>query len=120
VRERRTAVKAIVGAIGLAGATSTVNAQTSPEVRWRMACSFPKVLDTAFGAALTISTTVSELTSGKFVISVHGPGEIAPALGVLDAVQQRTVECGHSGGAIRPHSKEWLHRGKNCAHFHAM
>jgi TRAP-type mannitol/chloroaromatic compound transport system substrate-binding protein len=33
------------------------------------------------------------MTGGKFVISTHAAGEIVPAFGTIDAVQQGTVEC---------------------------
>lgn len=67
-----------------------------PAVRWRMASSFPKSLDTLWGAAELISRRVSALTAGKFQISVHAAGEIVPAFQVLDAVQAGTVEMGQS------------------------
>jgi TRAP-type mannitol/chloroaromatic compound transport system substrate-binding protein len=65
----------------------------SPAVRWRLASSFPKSLDTLFGVADVFAAKVSEMTGGKFVISTHAPGELAPAFGVVDAVQQGSVEC---------------------------
>jgi len=58
-----------------------------------MTSSFPKALDTLFGVADVFSKKVSEMTGGKFVISTHAPGEIVPAFGTVDAVQQGTVEC---------------------------
>lgn len=73
-------------------------AQTAPSIRWRMPSSFPKTLDTVFGNAAAIAETVSQLTDGKFVISAHAAGEIVPPLAVLDAVQGRSVECGHTAG----------------------
>jgi TRAP-type mannitol/chloroaromatic compound transport system substrate-binding protein len=36
------------------------------------------------------------MTDGRFSIQVFAAGEIVPGLQVLDAVQQGTVECGHS------------------------
>ena len=37
-------------------------AQSAPEIKWRMTSSFPKALDTIFGAAETFSKYVSEVT----------------------------------------------------------
>jgi TRAP-type mannitol/chloroaromatic compound transport system substrate-binding protein len=69
---------------------------TSENVKWRLTSSFPKSLDTLFGAAVTISRIVGELTDGKFVIQTFAAGEIVPGLQVLDAVSNATVECGQT------------------------
>ena len=94
--ERRSFLKAAT--VGAAGATiaAPALAQSLPEIRWRMASSFPKSLDTLFGAGEHIARRVSELTDGKFQIRVFAAGELLPGLQVLDAVQANTVECGHS------------------------
>ena len=65
-------------------------------IRWRLASSFPKALDTIYGAAETFSKAVSDATGGKFVISVHAGGELMPPFSVVDGVQQGTVECAHT------------------------
>ena len=70
--------------------------QTSETVRWRLTSSFPKNLDTLFGAAQTIARVTGELTDGKFVIQLFAAGEIVPGLQVLDAVSNATVECGQT------------------------
>src|SRR3546814_10472781 len=61
-----------------------------------MASSFPKSLDTIFGAGEVIARRVEAATDGKFKIRVFAGGEIVPGLQVLDAVQAGTVECGHT------------------------
>ena len=70
--------------------------QTNENVKWRMASSFPKSLDTLFGAAQTICRVTGEMTDGKFDLRAFGAGEIVPGLQVLDAVANGTVECGQS------------------------
>lgn len=80
----------------LASGTAPAIAQTLPEVRWRMTSSFPKSLDTLWGAAEGVSKRVSELTSGRFKITNFAAGEIVPGLQVLDAVQAGTVEAGQT------------------------
>src|SRR5215475_14519828 len=70
--------------------------QTNENVKWRLTSSFPKSLDTLFGASLTIARLVGEMTDGKFVLTPFAAGEIVPSLQVLDAVSNATVECGHS------------------------
>ena len=90
--------KATVGVVGASGAAiaAPALAQTQPTINWRLASSFPKSLDTIYGAAEVFSKRVSQLTNGKFNIRVFAGGEIVPALQVLDAVQAGTVEMGHS------------------------
>ncbi|MCY4000671.1 MAG: TRAP transporter substrate-binding protein [Bacteroidetes bacterium] len=70
----------------------------TPNVRWTLASSFARSLDTIYAAAEVMSQRVSELTDGRFVIRVYPAGEIVPAFEVLDSVQKRTVEMGHSAG----------------------
>ncbi len=71
-------------------------AQSMPELKWRMTASWPKSLDTLFGACTTIAKYVSEATDGKFQIQTFAGGEIVPPLQALDAVQNGTVEMGHT------------------------
>ncbi len=66
------------------------------QIRWRLASSFPKSLDTIFGAADTFARKVGEMTGGKFQISTHAGGELMPAFGVVDGVQNATVEMAHT------------------------
>ena len=72
-------------------------AQATPEVRWRVTSSFPKSLDTIYGASEVLAKAVSEATDGKFQIQVFAAGEIVPGLQAADAVTNGTVEMGHSG-----------------------
>jgi TRAP-type mannitol/chloroaromatic compound transport system substrate-binding protein len=94
--ERRSFLKkAAVGASAGAIAAPAL-AQSLPTINWRLASSFPKSLDTIFGAADVFTKRVSQLTGGKFNIRVFAGGEIVPALQVMDAVQAGTVEMGHT------------------------
>src|SRR3954468_16259837 len=86
-----------VGVVSAAAAAQAVaQAPALPEVRWRCASSFPKSLDTIYGGGETIAKKVAAITGGKFQIRVFGAGEIVPAFGTVDAVQQGTVECTHT------------------------
>ncbi len=89
--DRRSLIKktGLAGAL-IAGVAPAVHAQTA--VRWRMASSFPKSLDTIFGSGETFAKTVKALSGGKFEVTVHAAGELMPAFGVVDGVQQGTVE----------------------------
>jgi TRAP-type mannitol/chloroaromatic compound transport system substrate-binding protein len=86
------------GGLGLAGAAlaTPAIAQSQPEIKWRLAASWPKSLDTIFGGAEYLAKRVSEMTDNKFQIRAFAGGEIVPALQVLDAVQNNTVEMGHT------------------------
>jgi TRAP-type mannitol/chloroaromatic compound transport system substrate-binding protein len=71
-------------------------AQSAPELNWRMTSSFPKSLDTLYGGAELIAKIVAEATDNKFQIRTFAAGEIVPGLQVVDAVQNGTVEMGHT------------------------
>ena len=99
------------GAVGLAGilaacgkkedatpvAGNAPAVQTGGEtIRWRLASSFPKALDTIYGGAEAFAKYVNDMSGGKFQISVHAGGELMPPFGVVDGVQQGTVEAAHT------------------------
>ncbi|MBI3102451.1 MAG: TRAP transporter substrate-binding protein [Burkholderiales bacterium] len=93
--DRRSLIKqtGIAGVLA-AGVAPAVHAQAA--VRWRLASSFPKSLDTIFGAADTFTKAVKAMSGGKFEISVHAGGELMPPFGVVDGVQNGTVEMAHT------------------------
>jgi TRAP-type mannitol/chloroaromatic compound transport system substrate-binding protein len=80
----------------LAAGVAPAFAQGGPEIKWRLASSFPKSLDTIYGASETMSKRVAACTGNRFQIQVFAAGEIVPGLQVLDAVQNGTVQCGHT------------------------
>lgn len=93
--ERRSFVQgAGLAGIVAAGVAPAVHAQAA--IRWRLASSFPKALDTIYGAAEDMAKRVHDATGGKFQISTHAGGELMPAFGVVDGVQQGTVEMAHT------------------------
>ena len=94
--ERRSFIKHTGLAGILAAGSAPAFAQAAPEVKWRLASSFAKSLDTIFGGAETISKRVASATNNKFQIQVFAAGEIVPAFGVVDAVQNATVQCCHT------------------------
>jgi len=94
--ERRSFLKNTGLAGILAAGAAPAIAQTPGEVKWRLTSSFPKSLDTIYGAAETISKRVAAATNNKFQIQVFAGGEIVPALGAMDAVQNATVQCCHT------------------------
>ncbi len=93
--DRRSIIKnAGIAGVLAAGIAPAVHAQAA--IRWRLASSFPKSLDTIFGGAETFAKAVKAMSGGKFEISVHAAGELMPAFGVVDGVQNGTVECAHT------------------------
>jgi TRAP-type mannitol/chloroaromatic compound transport system substrate-binding protein len=80
----------------LAAGMAPAFAQGGPEIKWRLASSFPKSLDTIYGASEAMSKRVAACTGNRFQIQVFAGGEIVPGLQVLDAVQNGTVQCGHT------------------------
>jgi TRAP-type mannitol/chloroaromatic compound transport system substrate-binding protein len=79
---------------GDAGGAPAVH--TAPKLIWRLTSSFPRSLDTIYGAAEVFADRVSELTDGRFQIRCYPAGEIVQGLQVLDTVQQGTVQMGHT------------------------
>ena len=99
----------LVGAgAGLGAASLPTQAFANlPTVRWRLASSYPRSLDTLYGAAEVLAKRIHEVTGGKFQIRVHAGGELLPGLQVMDAVSAGTVECGHTAS--------YYYVGKNMA-----
>ena len=96
MRISRRSIVPAAASMAVAAVAAPAIAQSDPTVKWRLTSSFPKSLDTLFGAALTIARVVAELTDGKFALQVFGAGEIVPGLQVMDAVANDTVECGQT------------------------
>jgi TRAP-type mannitol/chloroaromatic compound transport system substrate-binding protein len=94
--ERRSFIRqtGLAGVLAAGIAPAVVHAQQA--LRWRLASSFPKSLDTIYGGGEVFAKKVGEMTGGKFQISVHAAGEIMPAFGVVDGVQNGTVEMAHT------------------------
>ena len=94
--ERRSFIRGtgLAGVLAAGAAPAIVHAQAN--VRWRLASSFPKSLDTIYGAAEVFAKRVGDMTGGKFQVSVHAAGELMPAFGVVDGLQSATVEMAHT------------------------
>ncbi len=94
--ERRSFVHGagLAGVLAAGAAPAIVHAQAN--IRWRLTSSFPKSLDTLFGVSDVFAKNVSDMTGGKFQISTHAAGEIVPAFGTVDAMQNATVEMANT------------------------
>ena len=106
IMKRRDFVKkASIGAAGsaiLAGCGSSEDeggaaaVQTRPRINWRLTSSFPRALDTIYGAAEVLADRISKLTDGRFQIRSFQAGELVPYDQVLETVRKGTVQIGHS------------------------
>jgi TRAP-type mannitol/chloroaromatic compound transport system substrate-binding protein len=94
--ERRSFLKKAGVGLAAGAVAMPAIAQNAPTIKWRLASSFPKSLDTIYGGAEHMAKRVSEATGGKFQIQVFAAGEIVPGPGVMDAVKDGTVEMGHT------------------------
>jgi len=68
--KRRDFLKVSATGAAVAAVASPAIAQSSPEIKWRMTSSFPKSLDTIYGASVEFSKYVAEMTDNKFQIQV--------------------------------------------------
>jgi TRAP-type mannitol/chloroaromatic compound transport system substrate-binding protein len=93
--DRRSLIKN-AGITGVLAAATAPAVHAQPVIRWRLASSFPRSLDTIYGGADTFARAVRTMSGGRFDISVHPAGELLPAFGVVDGVQNGTVECAHT------------------------
>ncbi len=95
--ERRSLLRGTgLGALAAGTLAAPAIAQSLPTITWRLASAFPRSLDILFGASDMITKRVAALTDGKFQIRPFPAGDIVPALQVLDAVKDGTIECGHT------------------------
>ena len=97
--DRRAFMKG-AGVAGAGAAASTLAApaiaQSMPKITWRCTSSFPKSLDTIYGAAETMANFVRDSTDGNFDIQVFAAGELVGGLQAADAAAAGTVEMCHT------------------------
>src|SRR3978361_1911423 len=94
--KRRQFVTALGAGAAAAVIAKPAIAQSNPEVKWRLTSSFPKSLDTIYGAGELFAKVVAEMTDNKFQIQCFAAGEIVPGLQAADAVSSGTVEMCHT------------------------
>jgi TRAP-type mannitol/chloroaromatic compound transport system substrate-binding protein len=61
-----------------------------------MTSSFPRSLDTLFGASQMLCRFVAEATDNKFQIQAYSAGELATSRQALEVVTSGAVECAHT------------------------
>ena len=94
--KRRDMLKVAGAGFAAAAIAKPAIAQSMPEIKWRVTSSFPKSLDTLWGASETLSKFVAEATDNKFQIQPFAAGEIIPPFQAVDAVTNSTVEMCHT------------------------
>ena len=94
--KRRDFLKVTGASVAATAVATPAIAQSNPEVKWRLAASWPKALDTLYGGCEFFCKRVADLTDNKFQIQPFAAGEIVPGLQVLDAVSNGTVEMGNT------------------------
>ncbi len=94
--KRRKFLQAAGAGLAASAIAAPAIAQSSPNIKWRLAASWPKSLDTLYGACEYFTKRIGEITDNKFQIQPFAAGEIVPGLQVLDAVQNGTVEMGNT------------------------
>jgi TRAP-type mannitol/chloroaromatic compound transport system substrate-binding protein len=66
------------------------------EVRWRMPTAFGTNLPAIGENAVLIAERIAAVSDGRLQIEVFEPGELAPALSIVDAVRERKVQAGYT------------------------
>ncbi|WP_372027539.1 TRAP transporter substrate-binding protein [Tistrella mobilis] len=89
---------AVAAAATTAAAASGLAAPALAQSRteWRMVTSWPKNFPGVGTSAQRLADRIAAMSAGRLVIKVFGAGELAPAFGTFDAVQQGAAECYHS------------------------
>jgi TRAP-type mannitol/chloroaromatic compound transport system substrate-binding protein len=95
--KRRQFLKAAGLGLTITAVAKPAIAQTNPAIKWRLTSSFPKSLDTSYGASETIAKYVAEATDNQFQMQPFAAGEIVPGLNAMDAVSSGAVEACHTG-----------------------
>jgi TRAP-type mannitol/chloroaromatic compound transport system substrate-binding protein len=94
--------RAVLKGAGAAGTAASIAApavaQSSPRLKWRLATSWPKSLDTLYGGAERFADYVADATDNKVRIECFPAGAIqgVPGLQVTEAVSAGTVELCHT------------------------
>ena len=79
-----------------ADADASSSGSDLPDIEWDMATSWPLSLDTIFGGAEIFAETLASLTNNKFKVNPKAGDELAPALEVLNVVEEGAVKIGHT------------------------
>jgi len=96
VKRRRFLQAGAATALGGPILAAPAIAQSAPDIKWRMASSFSKSVETIYGTAQTLCRYIAEATDNKFQIQAHAAGELTASRQALDAVTSGAIECAHT------------------------
>lgn len=89
--------KAGLGAVaGTAAIGAPAIAKSNPKITWKMTSTYGPSLPPLFSTAQMFCNFINEATEGNFSIRLYPAGEIVPGFEVMEAVGNRTVECGQT------------------------
>ena len=71
-------------------------AQTTPDVRWKLASSFPTTFEAFWSGAQAFAESVKQQSDGRFTIDIHPAGALVGALDVFEAAQDGRIDCAHT------------------------
>lgn len=85
-----------VGTVSTATLITGAPAIASGKIEWKLPTSFPAKAPGIGTNVTSFADRVAAMSDGRLTLKVFSGGELVPAFGVEDAVQQGTAEIGHS------------------------
>jgi TRAP-type mannitol/chloroaromatic compound transport system substrate-binding protein len=82
--------------LGVGAVAAPAIGRAQERLRWRMVTSWPKGRAGPGVSAKRIADRINAMAGGRLQIDLFAAGEIVPALAILDAVSNGTVEMGHT------------------------
>lgn len=79
-----------------AAQTATQSTAEGPAIRWRVPVSINTSLAGIGDGILRVAEFIDRSSAGRFRLDVYEPGEVAPALGVFDAVREGKTDAGYT------------------------
>lgn len=104
---RRRLLKA--GTIALPATALAAPAIAQGKFEWKLPSSFPATAPGVGTNSASFAKRVAEMSDGRLTFKIYSAGELVPAFGVEDAVQQGTVEIGHSAAYFAAGKNSALH-----------
>lgn len=105
--KRRNFLKA--GAVALPAAVLAAPAIAQGKIQWKLPSSFPAKAPGVGTNSANFAKRVEEMSGGRLSFKIYSAGELVPAFGVEDAVQQGVAEIGHSAAYFAAGKNSALH-----------
>lgn len=108
MKRRQFLSTAAIGAAGTAAASTLAAPAISQGLReWRMVTSWPQNFPGLGTGAARVAERITAMSEGRLTVRVYAAGELVPALGTFDAVEQGNAECAHTAA--------YYYQGKSMA-----